>query len=442
MAEKKNFIIENYNGTDYDTLYPETNSGQVLLDSTAQTSTGLASGKTLDDALEIVGNLNNFDNRFEVGDVLTTSRTNLSNKWALCNGDEVISKNYQELSNQFTSGLLNYRKNTGNLSIDIASCRLACRKKNGVKECLFTYITTSTSSSWSGRYNKIGSGEGWVGVPGIDTNHAIFSRNNIFFRGGYELMQWCMDDPTNSASWNDMTRTATAKGWVCDIFYKNGKYYFLQDDTFFIYDSLDGTPQEINIETVTGRKLSSSNVGIDGDNFLFWTNTTGSGTNTYWMDTFNQNGALVNSVQISSKFEGVIYSFSNGYIKMYRTGSISTNVIFNIERLSTVTGDGSLIAQVRIPASKSMINLQHDMIVNDSYVILPNNKYIDSEFNVHDVTASTGDVILAITSSDNLVCVASEPSQAAVWDSSTDASFYLPVYSPADGLRAYIKTTD
>ena len=51
MAEKKNFTIENFNGTDYDTLYPETNSGQVLLDKTAQTSMGLPQNATMTDAL-------------------------------------------------------------------------------------------------------------------------------------------------------------------------------------------------------------------------------------------------------------------------------------------------------------------------------------------------------------------------------------------------------
>lgn len=51
MAEKKNFIIENFNGTDYDTLYPETNSGQVLLDKTAQISMGLPQNATMTDAL-------------------------------------------------------------------------------------------------------------------------------------------------------------------------------------------------------------------------------------------------------------------------------------------------------------------------------------------------------------------------------------------------------
>lgn len=440
MAEKKNFIIENYNGTDYDTLYPETNSGQVLLDSDAQTSTGLESGKTLDDALKIVGNLNNFDNRFEVGDVLTTSRTNLSNKWALCNGDEMISESYQELSNQFTSGLLNYRQNTKNISANIARCRLACRKRNGTKECLFTWLPVN-GSSWSGRYSTLGSDADWVAATGISESYAVFARNNVFFRGGNHSMEWCTEDPTNSSSWHTMTKTATVKGYANDIFHKNEKYYFLMDDTFFIYSSLDGTPQEINIETVTGRKLSSANVGIDGDNFLFWTNTTGSGTNTYWVDTFNQNGQLVNSKELTSKFTGVIYSFSNGYIKLSQSGSIEYPIL-DVERLSAVDGDGTAIAHIAFPQSKYLLNFQHDIIVNNEYVVLPNNTYLDSEFNAHNTTSSAGDIALAICSNDDFICVASNPSQASVWDSSAKSSFYLPVYSPADGLRAYIKTTD
>lgn len=44
MAEKKNFTMKEYNGTDYDTLYPETNSGQVLLTKTAQDDLGIEPG--------------------------------------------------------------------------------------------------------------------------------------------------------------------------------------------------------------------------------------------------------------------------------------------------------------------------------------------------------------------------------------------------------------
>lgn len=94
MAEKKNFTIENYNGTDYDTLYPETNSGQVLLDTTAQAATNLPSGKTLDDALQ---HITKDGGGFQVGDTLTTARTNLGDKWLLCNGATISSNNYPEL---------------------------------------------------------------------------------------------------------------------------------------------------------------------------------------------------------------------------------------------------------------------------------------------------------------------------------------------------------
>lgn len=441
MAEKKNFTIENYNGTDYDTLYPETNSGQVLLDKTAQTSTGLESGKTLDDALQIVGKLNDYDNRFEVGDVLTTSRDNLSNKWALCNGDMMFSENYPKLANQFQAGLLNYKKNTQDISTKLYSCRLACRKRNGVKECLFT--TSSDSSSWSGRYSVIGSDANWISLDMSNRNY-VFARNNIFFRCGGTSIQWCADDPTNEASWNNMLIPEDIRStYTTDIFYKNGKYYMLMDDTFLIYNSLDAMPQAINVETVTGHKLSSDYVGLDGDNFLFWTHV---GTKTYWVDTLNPSGSLVGSNQISADFDGVIYSFSNGYIKMYSTGT--GTYTFNIEKVSTVTGTGTIIAQVTFPESTNMINFQHDFIVNNSYVVLPNNTYIDSEFNLHNATSSTGDVLRAICSSDDMVCVASKSSSSigttktAVWDSPATSSFSLPVYSPADGLRAYIKAKD
>ena len=442
MAEKKNFTIENYNGTDYDTLYPETNSGQVLLDSMAQTSTGLESGKTLDDALQIVGNLNDYDNRFEVGDVLTTSRSNLSDKWVLCNGDVMLSENYSKLADQFNAGLLNYKQNTASIASDMVRSRLACRERNGIKECLLT-SSSSSSGSLAGRYSVIGSGAEWISID-VGNQYYIFARNNIFFRCGSSIIQWCADDPTNANSWNNMSVPDGVSGSPNDIFYKNGKYYMLMNDTFLIYNSLEATPQAINIETVTGRNLSSNYVGLDGDNFLFWTKTR-SGTKTYWVDTFNPSGSLVGSNQISEEFKGVIYSFSNGYIKMYRTGT--SNYTFHIDKVSTVTGTGTTIAQVEFPESTEMINFQHDFIVNNSYVVLPNNTYIDSEFNLHNATSSTGNVLLAICSSDDMVCVVSKLSNVgykntAVWDSPASSSFYLPVYSPADGLRAYIKAKD
>lgn len=100
MAEKKNFIIENYNGTDYDTLYPETISGQVLLDAQVQRILNLPSGDTLNNAFNHIA----YDGgSYVIGDVLVTARNNLGDNWLLCNGAIVDGSKYPVLKNLLKS---------------------------------------------------------------------------------------------------------------------------------------------------------------------------------------------------------------------------------------------------------------------------------------------------------------------------------------------------
>lgn len=100
MAEKKNFIIENYNGTDYDTLYPETISGQVLLDTQAQHILNLPSGDTLNNAFNHIAY---GGGSYVIGDVLVTARNNLGDNWLLCNGAIVDGSQYPVLKNLLKS---------------------------------------------------------------------------------------------------------------------------------------------------------------------------------------------------------------------------------------------------------------------------------------------------------------------------------------------------
>lgn len=100
MAEKKNFIIENYNGTDYDTLYPETISGQVLLDAQAQRILNLPSGNTLNNAFNHIAY---GGGSYVIGDVLVTARNNLGDNWLLCNGAIVDGSKYPVLKNLLES---------------------------------------------------------------------------------------------------------------------------------------------------------------------------------------------------------------------------------------------------------------------------------------------------------------------------------------------------
>lgn len=100
MAKKKNFIIENYNGTDYDTLYPETISGQVLLDAQAQHILNLPSGDTLNNAFNYIAY---GGGSYVIGDVLVTARNNLGDNWLLCNGEIVDGSKYPVLKNLLKS---------------------------------------------------------------------------------------------------------------------------------------------------------------------------------------------------------------------------------------------------------------------------------------------------------------------------------------------------
>ena len=100
MAQNKNFTIKNYTGTDYNILHPKTTSGQSLLDKSAQTTTGLASGATLNDALQ---DINKDGGIYQIGDTLTTSRTDLGDKWLLCNGQAISNITYPELASLLPS---------------------------------------------------------------------------------------------------------------------------------------------------------------------------------------------------------------------------------------------------------------------------------------------------------------------------------------------------
>lgn len=77
MATKNIEINYKNSSNEYDTLYPTTIGSNVYLDS--------------DDNLTIIDKINNIyaDQVFEVGDILCTTKSNLSNKWLLCDGSYV-----------------------------------------------------------------------------------------------------------------------------------------------------------------------------------------------------------------------------------------------------------------------------------------------------------------------------------------------------------------
>lgn len=113
MATTKNITMKQFNGTDYDTLYPKTIASQVdgvynkdetLTDST-KASFGLPSTAVPDDVFKQLQQSSSRDvaDLSKIGDCLTTARKDLGNKWLLCNGDEIDASEYPELADAIKS---------------------------------------------------------------------------------------------------------------------------------------------------------------------------------------------------------------------------------------------------------------------------------------------------------------------------------------------------
>lgn len=95
MAENYAITMTEKNDVDYDNLFPQTVSPQVLLDANARATQGLATGATLNDSItDIVEN----GGASQVGDTLITARTNLGDKWLLENGANLQKADYPELA--------------------------------------------------------------------------------------------------------------------------------------------------------------------------------------------------------------------------------------------------------------------------------------------------------------------------------------------------------
>lgn len=427
MAEKKNFTIENYNGTDYDTLYPETNSGQVLLDAQAQETLNLESGKTLDDAFESLAVVKNFDSRYEVGDVVTTARKNLGDKWALCNGAASSTNEYPELGQYFKSDYLNYEKIYSDSIGGYDDYYMVARERDGIKEAL---VYCSKSNSSKQLYINFSNGSS-------STNTHASTRmniaNNIFFNEN----TYCDGNPQDESSWH--TLSGVGRYAISDVLYKNGKYYVLASNSLYIYTSLSSTPQIVDINSLTHRTvINRCHIGTDGDNIIIiTTDSTTSIESICYAETIAPNGNLSSTQMIrrinNSTYGCLLTKFGNVYLL------INKQSIGKAEYYYSNTISGSF---TKIIDSNTEYDLYINNVVDDLYAILPNNSYLSSYSLTTNSSAGTTDgttVYISISNQNVYLLSTSGINTANVYCSPKYASFSLPLYSPASGLYAYIK---
>ena len=456
MAEKKNFIIENYNGTDYDTLYPETNSGQVLLDIDAQSSTSLSTGATLDDALR---HIFQNDGIFHIGDTLTTVRTNLGNKWLLCNGAMVNSADYPVLSQFFNSVTFNYNKVAEYTPPDFSSAYehsfdVMYDESTG-KYVILMYVYYKPSSALTDGhilvYQTIGDSS-WVDCTKVGVRNALTSdtfvkclnRNFVVCNtkdynttsNPKPVGYYSTDTPTHFSPIALPTVDVDWR-WV-DAAYYNGKYYFTIEGKgtapsyLLVYDDLASTPQSILLK-------NSGSVGnfsmVNGKLCV----CTGSSSSEITFKLINEDGTLgaiiiTTEDSYDSTTDLMLYSLGQNYVltRLYnRSDSFYTFYVYFSDSLNNL-----------FIKNKSYPNKQ-DVLQKDDMLILSNGYYIDTELN--------------IKTQENFQIIGDNPARPLrncnnntfvvggtynVYQSSLDTKFQLPTYSPATGLYAYIKAKD
>lgn len=453
MAEKKNFTIENYNGTDYDTLYPETNSGQVLLDIDAQSSTSLSTGTTLDDALR---HIFQNDGIFHIGDTLTTARTNLGNRWLLCNGAMVNSADYPVLSQFFDSVTFNYSKVAEYTPSDFSSAYehsfdVRYDESTG-KYGILMYVHYQPSSALTdGRilvYQTIGDSS-WINCAGSDVNNALGSNtfvkclNRNFVVYNTQLYNkisepkpvgyYCTDTPTHFSPIALPTVDVDWR-WV-DAAYYNGKYYFTikgrgtAPSYLLVYDDLASTPQSILLQN--GGSVGKFSM-VNGKLCV----CTGSSSNNAMFKLINEDGILgaitiTTDDSYDSTTDLMLYSLGQNYVLTRLYSHNDLNYAFYVYFSDSLNNS--------FTKNKSYSNKQ-DVLQKDDMLILSNGYYIDTELNIK--TQESFEIIgdnparPLRNCNNNIFAIGGNYN---VYQSSLDSKFQLPTYSPATGLYAYIK---
>ena len=448
MAEKKNFTIENYNGTDYDTLYPETNSGQVLLDTTAQAATTLPSGSTLNDALK-------FDNRYEIGDVLTTSRTDLSDKWLLCNGATLKVSDYPELGSQLSG-------------VDMVFNKISVNSQTTEGYNQYSIATRKTASTTSAimiilnnvYYCNSLSGGTWVSWGKLPQNCYVKTLNNNYvivsaIQNGGAFAKYCIGEPTSLNSFSNLQLPSNVSVHnYGDCIYCNNRYYFAYNSVasgyiyrVIMYTDLQSAPtKDITIPTPSVSGWSGSKgVGyifgiVDRKATLSCYQGDGSDDESYISDfvSIDANGAttLLNKSILTYRTSVPlsVWSFGGKYY-IFITPSISYKV-WDIDVTDSLQSTSSTkLKQIRSQYGQ----LCHFWLVENDKIVLPDKTYIDSNGVIKNWSSGPSGSTLCLSFSSTDTDVYAMYPKYEVWASSKSAQFNLPTYSPATGLRAYIK---
>ena len=434
MAEKKNFIIENYNGTDYDTLYPETNSGQVLLDVDAQADLSLESGATLDDAVHVI---TKETGAFQVGDTLTTARTNLGDKWLLCNGDIFEVGQYPELDGVLSHQYLKFIKTQTTASTyTLNKCGLVVDDNN--EQIVLWYTEKSGASGSSFQYvkkyaNIIDGTWDWRTISNYSSTRAsinIHQANGVWFFGNKYHVGKLTDDAEFT-----LLNTPTTSSKIIDVKYVNGKYYVLYQlsgatasgSKIAVYSDITQLPDVYFDAYGIENSLSVT----EDKNGVIFTVTHG-GTSSPYKPSFSilVGNEVIQTNQFTTTFPLSACIYYNGYYyyrssnkKIYRAQSfteVPTEVSYNDKLVDMV----------------NQFQLNNALLFGNGYYVYNDNNF----YSVDGVTITDGSDQIMTANSEFVYIPQFTDSTIDIYKSYSNAlEIQLPTVSISDGLYTYIK---
>lgn len=429
MAEKKNFTIENYNGTDYDTLYPETNSGQVLLDRDAQVTTGLTSGSTLDDALQSVVK---DGGAFQVGDTLTTARTNLGDKWLLCNGTQITQTDYPALVGLLGAKPFNW---TSKGTSTTANIDYIVNKTTATGDLFLAKSDTRVNNKYSCYYST--DLLSWQSLKTSDGQIAIWCVNGTWIIAyataiGYPNKGYYYSgENMNFSNFVAINGISSLSG----VAYWNGKYYLNGSDTsleqsnnsMFIYTDLSQIPTILHLNI--GYK---GQLGVLPEGVAFcYSYTDGSNIQYRIVVVDAQNSVSTYSVTLTDyNAPATSIQYFNGYYYITTYSNTPPTISHTLFRSTTLNGNYS-----KVMYNDTEEVTATNITITDNYLITDTGYYIDKENNVYKQGNPITATVPILVSNDKYYTMVN----TAVYQSNIAASANLPTVSTASGLYTYIK---
>lgn len=430
MAEKKNFIIENYNGTDYDTLYPETNSGQVLLDAQAQRILNLPSGDTLNNAFNYIAY---GGGSYVIGDVLVTARNNLGDNWLLCNGATVDGSKYPVLKN-----LLKSAPHVGTFkSIGAGADTLYRPGKAG--EILWKDTFQDSPINSYDFYTSLSSQS-----SNVDTLTFFYVPSQEKYMYTTIKQQSSQGHDTNGYYGNDLSSMSTSTnfehmtvsgGWEVD------------GDLFYVVQTFEKVqpclvrsfPNTFNVNRGTGATIPNSlytqcnNIVKLGGKYIMYAGYENGNVINPRCYIFNKYGTGVSGSAVVTSGTKNTFFACDGTVALLNYASSQ----FTDAKPYIITENSTQPEPITLPTSERIFGSSHGLFYLDGTKLYQSVDHANTwNVLINDLNVGTLYDILENPQDNKVYVIGSAATKILNFDST---NVLLPTYSPATGLRAYIK---